>query len=262
MNELATPYGALWVRYHGDPPAALVALHGFTLHGGMFAGLAAATDVSIAAPDLPGHGRSTIDPVTMTTAVASVATLLQEAVEPPLLLGYSQGGRVALRVALTRPQLLRALVLVSASPGLPEPDRPARAAADNALADRIERIGIESFVDEWLTNPITSTRHVAAVEREADRALRLENDAAGLAAALRGMGQAAVPDSSAALASLPMPVLLIAGERDQKYTAIARELAQLRGEKPAIVPGAGHNVILESPQAVAKALNDFPGRSS
>ena len=255
MSELATPHGALWVRYHGNPPAEVIGLHGFTLHGGMFAKLAAATNATFAAPDLPGHGRSRIDPVTMTTAIAAVATLVAASPEPPLLLGYSQGGRVALQTALTYPTLLRGLVLVSASPGLQEPDRSARRAADDRLADRIETIGIERFIDEWLTNPMTATQTVAPADRLADRALRLGNTATGLAAALRGMGQAAVGDSSEELASLPIPVVCMAGGRDEKYTTAARSMAGSRGERAAIVAGSGHNVILEAPHAVADVIN-------
>ena len=257
MSELATPYGALWVRTYGNPPAAVVALHGFTLHGGMFTSLAAATDATMAAPDLPGHGRSNIAPVTMTTAVTAVALLSAELPQPPLLLGYSQGGRVALQVALTHPQLVRALVLVSASTGLSEPDRIVRQVADEALADRIERIGVERFVDEWLANPMTSTQTVAPTDRAADRAMRLENTAAGLAAALRGMGQATVMDSSAELASLPHSVICVAGGRDDKYAAAAWSMARSRGERPVIVPRAGHNVILEAPQTVADVVNQL-----
>ncbi|MDJ0496923.1 MAG: alpha/beta fold hydrolase [Acidimicrobiia bacterium] len=259
MSELATPHGALWVRHYGNPPAQVIALHGFTLHGGMFAKVATATNAAFAAPDLPGHGRSKIEPVRMTTAVAAVASLLATSPKPPLLLGYSQGGRVALQAALAHPTMLRGLVLVSTSPGLTEPDRSARRTADNKLADRIERIGIEQFVDEWLQNPMTSNQNAAPADRSADRALRLENTASGLAAALRGMGQAAVGDSAEELASLPIPVVCVAGERDEKYTTTAWSMARSRGEQPVIVSGSGHNIILEAPHAIANVVNGLIG---
>lgn len=260
MTKVATPHGALWVRHHGNPPADVIGLHGFTLHGGMFANLAPTLNATLAAPDLPGHGRSNIEPVAMSTAVTAVAGLLAVSPEPPILMGYSQGARVALQTALTHPTLLRALVLVSASPGLPEPDRRLRRVADNALADRIEKIGIERFVDEWLGNPMTSTQSVDPADRAKDRALRLENSATGIAAALRGMGQATVADSSVALAALPIPVVCIAGGRDEKYTAAAWRMARSRGERPVIVARAGHNVILEAPRAVADVINGMLNR--
>jgi 2-succinyl-6-hydroxy-2,4-cyclohexadiene-1-carboxylate synthase len=163
-------------------------------------------------------------------------------------------------VALTHPTLTRALVLVSASAGLSGDERAARRTADAALAERIEQIGVARFVDEWLTNPMTSTQTVAPADGAADRELRLENTAQGLAAALRGMGQATVPDSSAAMTALAVPVVFVAGGHDQKYTAAAWSMARTRGERPVIVPHAGHNVILEAPGTVAAVIDELLAR--
>jgi 2-succinyl-6-hydroxy-2,4-cyclohexadiene-1-carboxylate synthase len=132
-----------------------------------------------------------------------------------------------------------------------------RRVADLALADRIEKIGVSRFIEEWLANPMTSTQMVAPADRAADRDLRLENTAEGLAAALRGMGQATAPDSAAALAGLAIPVVCVAGERDQKYAAVARDMARTRGDRPVIVARAGHNVILEAPGEVAAAIDEL-----
>ena len=65
------------------------------------------------------------------------------------------GGRVALHAALAHPTEVRALVLIGATAGIDDPaERATRRVADEALADRIETIGVEAFVDEWLTNPL------------------------------------------------------------------------------------------------------------
>ena len=262
MSELATEHGALWVRGFGDPPAPVVALHGFTLHGGMFKTLADELGVSIQAPDLPGHGRTTVDPVTVDSAVEALAHLLRQNSKPPLLLGYSQGGRIAIQVALAHPNLVGSLVLVSASPGLDEKAHRLRAVADDALATRIEEIGIDRFIEEWLANPTTATDRVATATRDADRKIRLENSAAGLAAALRGLGQAAVPEARDRLATLPMPIAFVAGRWDSKYSALAVEMAHSRSERPVLVGGAGHNVILEAPEIVAATVRDLLGRQT
>jgi len=257
MSALATRHGGLWVRTYGSDPAQVVALHGFTLHGGMFEHLAATAGIAIAAPDLPGHGRTTVDPITLATAVDAISDLLATFAERPLLLGYSQGARVALQVAFTRCDLVGPMVLVSASPGLPERARRMRRAADEGLADRIERIGTERFIAEWLANPLVATDSVGPERRAADRAIRLENAAAGLAAALRGLGQAAVADSRERIADLPMPVVFVAGSEDQRYCEMAKTMAATRNEPPIVVEGAGHNVILEAPEAVAGVINDL-----
>lgn len=260
MSEFATKRGSLWVRTFGDPPPAIVALHGFTLHGGMFQTFADMLQIAVRAPDLPGHGRTSIRPITMASAVAAVSALLADSPAPPLLLGYSQGGRIALQVAIAHPNLVGSLVLVSTGPGMPPAAREIRRIADDALATRIERIGVERFIQEWLANPLTATDTVTPSVRAADRALRLENTAAGLANALRGMGQAMVPHSARHIGSLPMPVVLMAGERDDKYAGLAAGMAATREQQPVIVAGAGHNVMLEAPQAVATQVRNLLSR--
>ena len=254
VSELATRHGGIWVRRFGSAPAHVVALHGFTLHGGMYERLAAVAEVGFLAPDLPGHGRTTISPITTRTAVDGVADLLTTLDEPPLLLGYSQGGRIALQVALTYPDLVGSLMLVATSPGLNERARKLRTVADDGLASRIERIGTERFISEWLANPLVTTDRLAADVREADLAMRLENTAEGLAAALRGMGQATVSDSSTRIPDLPMPVDFVAGTDDERYAEMATTMAGLRGERPVLIEGAGHNVVIEQPEALAAAI--------
>ncbi len=258
MSELRTRHGGLWVRTFGLEPARVVALHGFTLHGGMYEGLAAASNLTIAAPDLPGHGRTTVAPVTMRTAVDAIADLLARH-DKPLLLGYSQGGRVALHVSLAYPKLVGSLILISTSPGLGERARAMRRAADDGLADRIERIGTERFITEWLANPLVATDDVDRQLREADRAMRMENSAAGLAAALRGIGQAAVADSSERISDLQMPTVFMAGSEDPAYCDHATAMAESCGERPVLIEGAGHNVVLEATDAVAAVMRRLVG---
>jgi len=259
VNELTTRHGSLWVRRFGEGRACVVALHGFTLHGAMFGQLAGMLDVPLAAPDLPGHGRSRINPISMGSAVDSVSDLLAS-LSTPVLLGYSQGGRVALQIALTNPELIGGLVLVSTSPGLDGHDRKRRRVADEALANRIEEIGMERFVTEWLANPLVATNRVAEDARVADRALRLENTAEGIAAALRGMGQASVSNSSHRIPGLAMPVAFVAGENDRRYVDAATAMAASRRERPVIVPGVGHNVVLESPRHIATVVTEMLSR--
>ncbi len=256
MSVLATRHGDMWVRTFGTGPASVVALHGFTLHGGMYERLAGVAGTTIAAPDLPGHGRTTIAPITMRTAVDGVADLLASMAAPPVLLGYSQGGRIALQVALTYPDLVGSLILIAVSPGLNERARKLRRVADDGLASRIERIGTERFIDEWLANPLVATDHIERGLRQADRSIRLENTAEGLAGALRGMGQATVAESIDRIPALPMPVDFVAGTNDEKYTAHAVAMAASRRDRPIIVDNAGHNVVLEAPDAVAAVIRN------
>lgn len=250
-RDVATPFGTLAVHTFGAGPP-LVALHGFTYTGRQFELLASLAGHRIHAPDLPGHGGSRPDEVTLDGTLAALASLLDD-LGPVPLLGYSQGGRLALLLALEAPEYVSALVVVSGSPGVA--DRAARVEDDEALAVRIETDGIDAFLDGWLEGPVTSTAHLPDAARAADRAVREDNDAAGLAAALRGYGQGAQPYVRDRLGELGMPALFLAGAEDETYATLARDMAGLAGDGAVIeVPGVGHNLILEAPGEVAAAI--------
>lgn len=237
---------------HGHGPPKVVALHGFTQHGGHFGEIATHLGASTMAPDLPGHGPEPHLPATMDEAVARVVDLLDDT-GATVLLGYSMGGRVALRVALVRPPEL--LVLVSTTAGITDHRvRAARSVADGALADDLERDGLEAFVDRWSNLPMFAGLAARSPAwRAHDRALRLEHDTAALAASLRGMGQGATePVADADLAGLGVPTVLLTGAADPPYAAEAERLgAVLPVAMVETHPTAGHALIGEDPGWVA-----------
>jgi len=257
LSFVETPHGRLHVREFPGAGPPLVALHGFTLHGGMFSDLAAALGRKVLAPDLPGHGKTEVTPVTMDTAVDALASWLATLPAPVALLGYSQGGRVALQLLLAHADLVERLVLISTSPGLPEPDRRARLSQDALLAAHIEAVGLDVFLDAWLSHPLLKAKGLSDKTRQRDQELRHQNTAAGLAAALRGYGQGTTRYAGDALTALTTPMCFVAGERDRDYADLATDMAALAGDEPIIVPGAGHNVVLETPEPLAKALAPF-----
>jgi len=88
--------------------------------------------------------------------------------------------------------------------------------------------------------------------------LVLESAPAGLAASLRGMGLGAQPWLGGELETLPMPVLLVSGERDAKFTRIAASLLPLfAAGTHEIVAGAGHLPHLEQPARFLRVVCDF-----
>jgi 2-succinyl-6-hydroxy-2,4-cyclohexadiene-1-carboxylate synthase len=190
-------------------------------------------------------------PASLAATLAYLAALIDE---PHVLGGYSMGGRIALHAALARPRLVERLVLVGASPGLADvTQRAERRAADEALADRIERDGLEAFAAEWAELPLWEGQ--AERVRAAANADRLRNTAAGLAAALRGLGTGVLPPLWDRLGELTMPVTLVVGERDAKFRATAERMAErLPAASIVVVPGAGHAAQLERPELVAAAL--------
>ncbi len=191
----------------------------------------------------------------METAVSSIGVWLA-AVQPDLVAGYSMGGRLALHVALQRPGVVPAMLLISTGLGIADTaERAARRAADAELAAGILRDGTEAFIDRWMDHPVAGTGRVAAELRERDRQHRLVHEPVGLAAALVGLGPAAHEPLHDRLGELEMPLGWMAGSDDPAYARIAEEAAALSGGKAVIVDGAGHNLVLEAPDAVGKAID-------
>ncbi len=154
------------------------------------------------------------------------------------------------------------LILVGASPGLAdEQERAARRAADDALADRIETLEIEAFAREWGAQPLFADQPArVAAGAHADR---LRNTPQGLAAALRGLGTGVMEPLWDRLPELHIPVTLVVGERDEKFSALAeRMLARLPDARLVVVAGAGHAAHLEAPGAVAEAIYQSGSPSS
>lgn len=256
---------ALHVETAGEGPPVLL-LHGFTgstrTLDGVAAGLRAAGFATIAV-DLPGHGRSDAprDPAAyaMERCATALARVLDAAGAPrAAVLGYSLGGRIALGLAVARPERLRGLVLVGASAGLADPaERARRRRADEALADAIERDGLPAFVERWTALPLfASQARLGPAFLAAARAQRLANRPGGLAASLRGIGAGAQPPLHDALARLAVPALFVAGAEDAKFRAIAEDLARRAPRARTVwIPGAGHAAHLEQPDAfLAEAL--------
>ncbi len=252
---------------HSAPPALL--LHGFTGHGRSWAEAApsfAAAGYRALAPDLLGHGRSPAptDPERyhMAGAAADLASLLDKSTDGAVhLLGYSMGGRLALYFALTYPDRLRSLTLVSASPGIASAnDRAERRRRDNALAERIERDGVAPFVDHWESLPMwkSQQRNLAPDQRRQLREQRLQNNPVGLANSLRGMGTGAQPALHTDLPSMSAPALLIVGADDGNFVTVNRRMAQMMPQSHLVeFPNTGHAVQLEKPQAFTQAVLNF-----
>jgi 2-succinyl-6-hydroxy-2,4-cyclohexadiene-1-carboxylate synthase len=202
--------------------------------------------------DLPGHGGS----AGVRAGFAEAAGLVGECGGRAAYVGYSLGGRLCLRLALDRPELVRALVLLGASPGIADPAaRAERRAADEALAAGIERDGVAAFLERWLAGPLFATLPPA----RAGLPDRLANTPAGLASALRLLGAGAQAPLWDRLAGLRCPTLLVAGSLDGKFAAIAADMAAAIGPaaRRVLVPGAGHAVHLERPAEVAALLDGF-----
>ncbi|MHB1987479.1 MAG: alpha/beta fold hydrolase [Acidimicrobiales bacterium] len=237
--------------------SGLVLVHGFTQTGASWRPIAQlmAGAHEILMPDLPGHGGSP----QAVGDLAAAGAQLGEACGRASYVGYSLGARICLHLALGQPELVERLVLVSATAGIEDADeRDERLVSDNALAQQIEDggdAGIPGFVDEWLSRPLFAQLS----EEAADRTARLSNTAAGLASSLRCHGTGTQLPLWERLGELTMPILVIAGEEDQRFVASSQRLAAAIGPNALLllVPTAGHGAPFERPEAFARLIADF-----
>jgi 2-succinyl-6-hydroxy-2,4-cyclohexadiene-1-carboxylate synthase len=199
--------------------------------------------------DLPGHGVNAATTASLEESADLLAATLPD--EPFILGGYSLGGRVALHFALRHPERLRHLVVLSATPGLvDDAERDARRQRDEELAQRIELIGVDAFLNEWLAQPMFRSLPSDPLERAAR-----SSDASGLAASLRHAGTGTQRDLTDPLGAVRVPTSILAGTKDAKFVG---EAARLRNALPvatsALVEEAGHAAHLEQPHRVAALL--------
>jgi 2-succinyl-6-hydroxy-2,4-cyclohexadiene-1-carboxylate synthase len=204
------------------------------------------------AVDAPGHGE--LGDVAL--GLWQGARLLAQQGGTATYVGYSMGGRLCLHLALAHPDLVEGLALLGATAGIDDDDaRARRRQEDEQRAERLERDGLEAFLEDWLAQPM-----FASLPRDAAGiADRRRNTAAGLAASLRLAGTGAQEPLWDRLDELEMPVLLVAGEGDERFTAAAHRMATAIGDnaRVALVRDAGHAAHLEQPQAFVDILTGF-----
>ncbi|MEH7459609.1 2-succinyl-6-hydroxy-2,4-cyclohexadiene-1-carboxylate synthase [Bacillus sp. JJ1127] len=219
----------------------------------------------VIAVDLIGHGKTESPKELAQYDIQNVAlqmtTLLDHLrIEKAHILGYSMGGRLAITMACLYPNRVCSLLLENCTAGLKqEADQKERREKDEQLADRIELEGMESFVNRWENIPLFATQKKLPREiQEAVRKERLANNPRGLANSLRGMGTGAQPSWWNRLEELKMPVLLINGERDQKFFHILKNIQKSIPHANFVkIDGAGHAIHVEQPQKFDTIVKGF-----
>ena len=229
----------------------LVFVHGFTQTSNSWKPIAsrfAADGYEAIVVDAPGHGES----ANVRADLRRGADMLTALCGFGVYVGYSLGGRLCMHAALMYPHLVRGLAVVGASPGIAdESERADRRAADNQLAEHIGDVGVDAFLDEWLTQPLFAGLQLD----DEQRGDRLRNTAEGLASSLRHAGAGAQGSLWPRLREMNMPVLTIAGELDQKFAAIGRQVAASVPEGESVeIPRVGHAAHLQDAEAVIDVL--------
>lgn len=237
----------------------VAAVHGFTQSSRSWERFAGALGAGyeVLAVDAPGHGGSSA----VRAGLWEGAELIGATAGRASYLGYSMGGRFVLHLALLHPELVSRLVLVSATAGIDDPaERHARRRSDEALAEDVEQHGVAHFVEWWLRRPLFATLPPAAAALDS----RLANTPAGLASSLRLAGAGTQEPLWDRLATLAMPVLVVAGELDAAYSERAERLAGSIGANATleVVAGAGHACHLEREAELAAVVRRWMARNS
>ncbi|HET9443801.1 MAG TPA: alpha/beta fold hydrolase [Acidimicrobiales bacterium] len=259
------PGGRLFYRDEGagDPPVVL--LHAFPLGSAMWLRQIAALAPRhrVVAPDLRGFGASDVphDPADYSVDrwAGDVAALVSALALPPVVVvGLSLGGYVAFALLRRGDVPMAGLVLADTRAGEDTPEiRARRTEQQQGLAGSADPTVLADTLLTPLVGPRSSARNETLARA---RELLAANRSAGVVGALDAMKRR--PDSTALLAGIAVPTLVVVGDQDQPSPPeVAREMAgAIPGARVVVVPDAGHLTNLEQPDAFNRAMRDFLDR--
>lgn len=243
----------------GNGKSAVLLLHAFPLHSGMWARQIAALekDHRVIAPDYRGFGKSGGPPeaASMDILAQDVRTLLSHIrVERVAVAGLSMGGYLAFELYRQAPGIFRGLALCDTRAGADNDE--GRANREKFARSAIEK-GLGWVADEMTPKLLRPQPDPAAVKEV--RALIAGGTPAGVASAQRGM--ALRPDSVPTLATITCPTLVVVGEEDTLTPPPESEkmAAAVKGAKLVRIPKAGHLPNVENPEPFNQALLEFFG---
>ena len=230
--------------------ARLVLAHGFTQNArcwGSF-GTQCNETFDVIAVDAPGHGMSGYDDADLHRA----GRLILDAGGPGHYVGYSMGGRMLLHAALNdNVGEMRSLILIGATPGIESStERAERKAHDVALATQVMAEGTPAFVERWLSQPMFA----GLTDEQSCKLKRFENSPEGLAASLLNCGTGSQEPLWDQLSTLRMPVLVIAGSADDKFTAIGQRMVATIGSNARFVNIDGGHAVHSQNSVVTAAV--------
>ena len=255
------PQAPLHVDVMGDGPP-LVLLHGWAMHGGVFAPLVERlrTRHTLYVIDLPGHGasRHSSVPLTLDACVAAIA----RSVPPAPWCGWSLGGLIALHAAATLPAQVPMLAMLCASPRFVRGKDWKYGVSAEIFDDFASglRSDYRGTLDRFVALEAFGSDHA----KDEIRALRDSLFARGEPAArvlADGLELLQGTDLRAVLPTLSVPSLWLAGRRDRLVAPRAMQAAaQLCPQAEChVVEHAGHAPFLTHADVVATQLAEFLG---
>jgi len=245
-------------RIDGVGSEPLVCIHGVGSYLEAWSGVVErlADRFTVVTFDLRGHGRSTRikgryeidDFVRETLAVADLAGF-----DRFHLAGFSLGGLIAQRLALTHPERLRRLVLLSTVAGRSAEEQQRVRARLAALQTGDRGSHYDSSLSRWLTEDFQAA-NPELIRRMRER--NAENDPDCYAAAYRVLAET---DFGGFLDQIRVPTLIATGEDDVgSNPRMARFMHdRIPGSELRILPGLRHSILIEAPEMVAGLMREF-----
>ncbi len=187
---------------------------------------------------------------------AGVEAVVSQVPDSSIVVGYSMGARIALGCALKAPHRFKALVMVSGNPGLTDDVREKRWQQDQQVCDALTQLSPEQFLRQWYRQSVFSALTDAQVESLVQEKRQLDKER--FVELMKCYSIAKQPNYWDRLGELEMPVHLVAGQRDPKYTRICREMQRyIPDGRLHEFEEAGHIVHRECPQRFSELLNDL-----
>ncbi len=250
----------LYYEQYGQGPA-LVLLHGWGLHGGVWSKLipALAAHFHLIVVDLPGHGCSRELPAEYSwkNLVESIVAVLPG---PAHWLGWSLGGLIALNAARYWTEAVKKMILVSATPKFIQSEDWRCAVAESVLQQFAQGLAenYRATLQRFLSLQLGAEARNRAWLREL-RALLLARGAPQPAALQAGLNLFRDTDLRQELSAIAAPTQVLHGARDKLVPLPAGEYlaAQLPNARMALLPAAGHAPFLSHAQEFTAALLPF-----
>ncbi len=169
-----------------------------------------------------------------------------------ILVGYSQGGRLALHALQNQPGQWKAAIMISANPGVAEIDRSVRIQNDQFWAELFMKEPFDVVIKKWNQQSVFSGSQQEPTRIESDYNRQQLKDC------LVNWSVGSQQDFRSFLKTTEIPILYISGALDKKYCEIGAELAKLdRKIKFVSVEASGHRVLFDQPQVLKGLIQDW-----
>jgi 2-succinyl-6-hydroxy-2,4-cyclohexadiene-1-carboxylate synthase len=258
------------LKFHtcGNGGHVLLCLHGFLGAGSDWekftdSFLLHCPEWQVALIDLPGHSDEEVGWICPTADEFSQSLrdlVAAKGWETTAIAGYSLGGRLALHAALSFPEVFCVFIGISTTAGIEDDaERSRRADSDSALASRL-RSGSEfsAFLREWWHQPVFASSSRSSADLEKFVTSRQRRDPISMAACLETWSSGRMPSQWSNLSKYPGRAFLLSGKADGKYAAAAARMqTAFRNSEQLCIADAGHQLLMERPQEVARAMAAF-----